>query len=111
MLERKFLIDLVLELNYTFKQSQKTVHYAIAYIDHMLAQSDLFASAFQDKMCFKKDFRAPTLRMHRNLLACTCFLLASKFYEIDDNLVLSTDIQKKFRQLKLNYDEFKRAEI
>lgn len=33
--------------------------------------------------------------MDENMLAATCMLMASKFYEIDDNLMLVSDIQKE----------------
>ena len=49
--------------------------------------------------------------MHNNLLAITCLLLASKFYEIDDNLVMSSDVQRKFKRLNLKYTEYQRAEL
>ena len=32
------------------------------------------------------------LRMSNFLLASTCLILASKFYEIDDRLIMSSDI-------------------
>lgn len=50
--------------------------------------------------------------MNEHLLATTCLLLASKFYEIDDNLIISSDVQTKFKHKgKFLYQEYQRAEI
>ena len=38
-------------------------------------------------------------------------LLASKFYEPDENLILSNDIQAKFKRAGLNDLEMKRSEV
>jgi len=40
--------------------------------------------------------------MDENLLAATCLLIASKFYEIDENLILVSDIQKELSESDLN---------
>lgn len=48
--------------------------------------------------------------MNKQLLAATCVLLASKFYEIDDNLILSDDIQRKVDK-KVTYEDLTRAEL
>jgi len=58
----------------------------------MLSFDDLFYKKFQDDSFFKSETPLIALRMHNNLLAITCLLLASKFYEIDDNLVMSSDV-------------------
>jgi hypothetical protein len=36
--------------------------------------------------------------MDEKLLATTCMLIASKFYEIDDNLILVSDLQKEITE-------------
>ena len=38
-------------------------------------------------------------------------LLASKFYEPDENLIMTSDIQAKFKRAGLSYLEMKRAEV
>jgi hypothetical protein len=92
-----------------FKQHQKTIHYAITYLDIALADPDIFTGKFNDREFFIGPL--PTLRMNNWLLAATCLLLASKFYEIDDNLILSGDIRRKFKNANIQSDEFKRAEL
>ena len=37
----------------------------------------------------------PHIEIEKHLLASTCLLLASKFHEIDENLIMSTDLQKE----------------
>lgn len=89
-----------------FKQRQKTIHLAIAYLDNMLTFSDLFTYKFQDKAYFKDKHMLP-LRMSNFLLASTCIIVASKFYEIDDRLIMSTDIQSKCRDIgNITYQDF-----
>jgi hypothetical protein len=47
-------------------------------------------------------------------MATTCVILASKFYEIDDNLIMICDLQKELKiqsQTKLVYEEVQRTEI
>ena len=52
------------------------------------------------------------MKSNKYLLAAACVLLASKFYEIDDNLIMINDIQKEFKeQIKLMYEEVTRTEI
>lgn len=98
-------------MNRSFKQRQKTVHLAICYLDKMLEQPDLFTRRFDDGSFFRDNHLLP-LSMNEHLLATTCLLLASKFYEIDDNLIISTDVQTKFRHKgKFLYQEYQRAEI
>jgi len=90
------IIQRILEMNLVFKQRQKTIHLAFCYADHMLTHADLFTKRFNDKGFFRDNHLLP-LTMNDHLLATVCLLTASKFYEIDDNLIMSTDVQQKFR--------------
>jgi hypothetical protein len=83
-------------MNGIFKQRQRTIHLAISYVDSMMTKPNLFTKKFDDKDYFKDNHLLP-LTMNEHLLATTCLLMASKYYEIDDNLIMSTDVQSKFR--------------
>ena len=63
---------------------------------------------------FKFKHGLPKLIMNEYLLASTCVILASKFYEIDDNLIMICDLQKELKNqnhVKLIYEEVQRTEI
>jgi hypothetical protein len=50
--------------------------------------------------------------MDEYLMSATCVLLASKFYEIDDNLIMISDLQKEMKQLcYIRDEEVQRTEI
>jgi len=50
--------------------------------------------------------------MDEYLMGATCVLLASKFYEIDDNLIMISDLQKEMKQLcYIRDEEVQRTEI
>jgi len=50
--------------------------------------------------------------MDKYLLASTCLLLASKFFEQDDNLILIADIQEHMKPYrKLKYTEVTASEV
>jgi len=80
----------VKEIAMAMKQRQKTVHYALTYLDLVMCQANVFSKKFDDQDMIVKS--VPPLRMSNNLLASTCILLASKFYEPDDNLIMTMDI-------------------
>jgi hypothetical protein len=67
------------------------VHFAIVYADFLMEKSDVFTSAYADKKQFVRPGRS-NMVMDEYLMAATCVLLASKFYEIDDNLVMISDL-------------------
>ena len=50
------------------------------------------------------------MKMNKSLLAATCLLLASKFYEIDDNLILSDDFTRKVDK-RITYETLTRSEL
>lgn len=78
-------------MNRVFKQRQKTIHLAINYADRLMTNPDLFTKRFVDSDYFLDKHLLP-LKMNEHLLATTCLLTASKFYEIDDNLIMSCDV-------------------
>jgi hypothetical protein len=53
-----------------------------------LENDEIFSKYYEDEGRMK-------IKMDENLLAATCLLIASKFYEIDENLILVSDIQKE----------------
>ena len=85
-------------MNQVFKQRQKTIHLAITYLDLLMAVPRVFNKRFNDDGMFKDNHLLP-LSMNEHLMAITCLLTASKFYEIDDKLIMSSDVQDKFKHL------------
>lgn len=78
-----------------FKQRQQTVHLAILYMDILLLDPKLFDVAFKDDHFFAKRSKAAGLsglKFNESLFVGTCMLLASKFYEPDENLVMIAEI-------------------
>ena len=65
------------------------------FADIILESADVFVKEYQDSVYFKDGL--PKLKMDEMLLAATCVILASKFYEIDDNLIMICDLQKEFK--------------
>jgi len=49
--------------------------------------------------------------MSKNMMATACILLASKFYELDENLILTFDVRKKFGKAFISQSDFDRAEL
>jgi len=49
--------------------------------------------------------------MSNHLLAITCVLLSSKFYEPDENLIMTFDLKKKFGRTFISKEDYKRAEL
>jgi hypothetical protein len=45
------------------------------------------------------------------MLATACLVLASKFYELDEILILTYDIRKKFGKTFIAQSDFDRAEL
>lgn len=56
-----------------------------------MEQADVFTQSYADKTQFIKGRRA-NMVMDEYLMGATCVLLASKFYEIDDNLIMIADL-------------------
>ena len=87
------------------------MHFAIVYADFLMEKSDVFTLAYADNKQFSRSGRS-NMVMDEHLMAATCVLLASKFYEIDDNLVMISDLQKEMRSLcYIRDEEVQRTEI
>ena len=89
--KRQRVVELILTLARKLQQRQKTVHFAIFYADLLMEQADVFTQSYADKTQFIKGRRA-NMVMDEYLMGATCVLLASKFYEIDDNLIMIADL-------------------
>ena len=59
-------------------------------MDLLLLDEFLFQNPFVDTDFF--DGPLSTLRFNSNLLGVTCMLLASKFYEPDENFIMISEI-------------------
>lgn len=84
------------------------------FADIVLEFPDLFTKKFQDSIYFNFKEGLPDLKIDETLLAATCVILASKFYEIDDNLIMICDLQKELKsqnKFKLVYQDVQRTEI
>lgn len=81
-------MNLITFLGEKLKQRLKTIHYAIVYANILLENDSVFNKYYEDEGRMK-------IKMDENLLGATCLLIASKFYEIDENLILVSDIQKE----------------
>ena len=57
----------------------------------------IFTDTYSDSKSFG-DGQAE-LVMDECLMGATCLLLASKFYEIDDNLIMISDLQKEMKNV------------
>lgn len=79
-------MGLIQQINKSFLQSRKTSHLAIAYADYLIAQDGIFDISFNAYYLKKA-------KMRPHLLAAVCVLMASKYYEIDDNLISISDLQ------------------
>jgi len=98
------------DISTRFKQRPKTFHYAITFLDLVLTKRPtIFSTKFDDQKFFKT--KVSSLTMNKNILATSCILLASKFYELDENLILSTDVRRKFGRSMFTQNEFDRAEL
>ena len=80
------MVGLIQQINKSFLQSRKTSHLSIAYADALLAHHDIFDISFST-------FHMNKVKMKPHLLAAVCVLMASKYYEIDDNLISISDLQ------------------
>jgi hypothetical protein len=63
---------------------------AIQYLDLLVLDEFLFKKAFDDEESFVGTMSA--LRFDEYMLAATAMLLASKFYEPDENLIMISEI-------------------
>jgi hypothetical protein len=87
------------------------VHFAIVYADILMENSNIFTTVYADKKQFNTSGRSKMV-MDEYLMGATCVLLASKFYEIDDNLIMIADLQKEMKQMCYIRDEdVQRTEI
>jgi hypothetical protein len=110
--KRQRVIELILTLARKLKQRQKTVHFAIVYADILMENGNVFTSTYADKTQFNKAGGSSKMVMDEYLMGATCVLLASKFYEIDDNLIMISDLQKEMKQLcYIRDEEVQRTEI
>jgi hypothetical protein len=66
------------------------MHLAIQYLDLLVLDEFLFKKPFEDAESFVGTMS--TLRFDEYLLAATAMLLASKFYEPDENLIMISEI-------------------
>lgn len=90
---RDEVVERVFGLAARFKQRQRTRHIAVDFLDHYFLNLRAQNHAVYQQI---KDPR--TL----NLILTTCFILASKFDEIDDQLVFIKDIQSYYRSIDLD---------
>lgn len=90
--QRDDLVDRIYQLASRFNQRQRTKHVAVDIMDHFFLNKR--AQAMVDIQCMSP-------RMITVFLT-TCFLLASKFDEIDDKLVFINDVQKYYRSIDLD---------
>ena len=82
------MVDVVFRLSKAYQQKQRTWHLAVLYLDTILVEfPSIFKEQFSDKNFFDEE-NMPDLKMTDFNLAASCMLLASKFYEIDDKLIL-----------------------
>ena len=77
-----------------------------------MENADVFTTAYADKAQFNTSGGRSKMVMDEYLMGATCVLLASKFYEIDDNLIMIADLQKEMKQMcYLRDEEVQRTEI
>lgn len=84
--QRGSLVDRMLAMGKRFNQRTKTLHIGVELMDRYFLDKRTQAAASLQQMSPK----AVTLVM------TTCFLIASKYDEIDDQLVFINDVQKHF---------------
>lgn len=109
---REKVIDVMLKLADKYKQSQKTRHYAIIFLDTVLEDENIFYKDYKDRDFFQPKQHLSIMQMNEFVLAGTCLLLASKFYEIDDNLIMMSEIASFMKiHYKFQGIEIKRCEL
>lgn len=102
---RSKCLALIQKMASHFKQRQKTTHLAIQYLDIMLLNEFLFSNFFTDSDFFEGSLSP--LKFDEYLLSCTAMLLASKFYEPDENLIMISELQqymKRKEEYRMNYE-------
>lgn len=89
--QRSSLVQKIHAMGKKFNQRQKTLHIAIEVLDRFFL--DKRSQSLQDI----QDMGARIV----NVVMVTCFLIASKYDEIDDQLVFINDVQKYHYKLGL----------
>lgn len=109
-------------------QSRKTCHLAIAYASYLLEFEDIFEIELHQpkfgslrSQLFDIGFANSYLnkpKIKPALLSATCVLMASKYFEIDDNLIQISEIQKFLqnskkieRQFRVSFSEVTQTEL
>ena len=91
---RTKLVEKLIKMAKRFKQRPRTVHTGIELLDRFFLDPRT-----QERLDLKL---MPAKKV--NTILCTCFLIASKFEEIDDRLVFIDDVQNYYkRDLKNSY--------
>ena len=104
---RNEIIQALLATAEHFGQQQKTTHYAICYLDLLLRDPEVASQVLSDSGA-----RSAKNKMDRWLLVSTSMLLASKFMEPDDNLIMIAALQKYMKpHRRIGYLEMTSNEI
>lgn len=80
------MINVMFEIGKRFKQRDETTHLAVDLIDRFFISSG------------KKEFSAKLMALYE----CTCFMIASKYEELDENITLIKDLIRYFTRILPN---------
>jgi hypothetical protein len=87
--QRASLVNRLFQMGSKFTQRIKTTHIAIELMDRY----------FLDKRCQNDKEIASMSPRAVTIILTTCFLIASKYDEIDDHLVFINDVQRYYARL------------
>jgi hypothetical protein len=85
--ERPSLINVIFEIGKRFKQREETTHLAVDLLDRFF---------------FSRPPKWEFSPKHMALYELTCFLIASKFEELDENITLIKDLIRYFTRILPN---------
>lgn len=93
--QRAVLVERIFLMGQKFNQRTKTLHIAIELMDRF----------FLDKRSqTNHDIQSMTARI-LSIFLTTCFLIASKYDEIDDQLVFINDVQRYYSRLGSQFSQ------